>query len=263
MNCQKFEDVVTDIVRDQIMDADLQSDAMQHGRQCVSCEARLADERAITIQMRELAVLTQAASASPRLQESLLEAFERQSFIKTSSANTHRRRYWVAAIAASLLIAFGLFVARAWQPEAKKPATVVAQNGPEPSKLAGTVPTSVFSSDGSLVRSERVPARGKRLAISLQDRKNAEVKDTDAGNRFDDLIATDFIPVTYGGAANLDAGGQIVRVELPRSRLASFGLPVNMDRADEKVKADVLIGVDGLAHAIRFVGNRTASDVSK
>jgi hypothetical protein len=26
-----------------------------------------------------------------------------------------------------------------------------------------------------------------------------------------------------------------------------------MDRYNEKVKADVLIGVDGLAHAIRFV----------
>jgi hypothetical protein len=30
-------------------------------------------------------------------------------------------------------------------------------------------------------------------------------------------------------------------------------LPVNMDRYNEKVKADVLFGVDGLAHAIRFV----------
>jgi len=44
-----------------------------------------------------------------------------------------------------------------------------------------------------------------------------------------------------------------VRVELPRSALANFGLPVNMDRYNEKVKADVLVGVDGLAHAIRFI----------
>jgi len=45
----------------------------------------------------------------------------------------------------------------------------------------------------------------------------------------------------------------MVRVELPHSALATFGLPVNMDRANERVKADVLFGVDGLAHAIRFV----------
>jgi hypothetical protein len=54
-------------------------------------------------------------------------------------------------------------------------------------------------------------------------------------------------------AVNLQDGGQIVRVELPRSALANFGLPVNMDRYNEKVKADVLLGVDGMAHAIRFV----------
>ena len=54
-------------------------------------------------------------------------------------------------------------------------------------------------------------------------------------------------------AASLQDGGQIVRVELPRSALVNFGLPVNMDRYNEKVKADVIFGVDGLAHAIRFV----------
>jgi hypothetical protein len=66
-------------------------------------------------------------------------------------------------------------------------------------------------------------------------------------------IATDFIPLRYMNVANLQEGGQIVRVEVPRSALANFGLPVNMDRYNERVKADVLYGVDGLAHAIRFV----------
>jgi hypothetical protein len=47
--------------------------------------------------------------------------------------------------------------------------------------------------------------------------------------------------------------GLVVRVELPRSALVSFGLPMNMERADERIKADVLLGNDGLARAIRFV----------
>ena len=66
-------------------------------------------------------------------------------------------------------------------------------------------------------------------------------------------VATDFVPVGYGSALDLQEGGQLVRVELPRLALASFGLPVNMDRVDERVKADVLVGPDGLARAIRFV----------
>jgi hypothetical protein len=40
---------------------------------------------------------------------------------------------------------------------------------------------------------------------------------------------------------------------MPRATLASFGLPVNAERASELIKADILIGDDGLARAIRFV----------
>jgi hypothetical protein len=75
----------------------------------------------------------------------------------------------------------------------------------------------------------------------------------DRANHLTREIATDFIPLGYINVASLQEGGQIVRVELPRSALVNFGLPVNMDRYNEKVKADVLLGVDGLAHAIRFV----------
>jgi hypothetical protein len=52
--------------------------------------------------------------------------------------------------------------------------------------------------------------------------------------------------------AQLDSG-QVMRVELPRSALMSFGLPMNMERANERIKADVIVGDDGLARAIRFV----------
>jgi hypothetical protein len=61
------------------------------------------------------------------------------------------------------------------------------------------------------------------------------------------------MPLAYAGPINLQDGGQLVRVELPRSAMLSMGLPVNMDRYSERVKADVLLGADGLARAIRFV----------
>lgn len=47
--------------------------------------------------------------------------------------------------------------------------------------------------------------------------------------------------------------GQLIRVQIPRSALVSFGLPVNVERADAPVTADLLLGEDGLARAIRFV----------
>jgi hypothetical protein len=66
-------------------------------------------------------------------------------------------------------------------------------------------------------------------------------------------IATDFFPLMNRESLPQLDGGQVVRVELPRSALMSFGLPMNMDRANERIKADVVVGNDGLARAIRFV----------
>jgi hypothetical protein len=66
-------------------------------------------------------------------------------------------------------------------------------------------------------------------------------------------VATEFLPLTYGHLPVTDA--YIVRLEVPRSALVAFGLatpdlPVN---ADETIDADVLVGMDGLARAVRFV----------
>jgi hypothetical protein len=45
----------------------------------------------------------------------------------------------------------------------------------------------------------------------------------------------------------------VVRVEVPRSAMLSVGLAVSADRVSELVEADVVLGADGLARAIRFV----------
>ena len=47
--------------------------------------------------------------------------------------------------------------------------------------------------------------------------------------------------------------GELLRVSLPASAMRSVGLPVNEDRLGETVQADVLVGQEGLARAIRFV----------
>jgi hypothetical protein len=40
---------------------------------------------------------------------------------------------------------------------------------------------------------------------------------------------------------------------MPRSALIAFGLPVNVEHADAPVNAELLLGEDGMARAIRFV----------
>jgi hypothetical protein len=65
---------------------------------------------------------------------------------------------------------------------------------------------------------------------------------------------TEFISlVADAPAAPPLESGQLVRVQVPRAALASLGVPLNAERGNEPVKADVLLGGDGLARAIRFV----------
>jgi hypothetical protein len=70
-------------------------------------------------------------------------------------------------------------------------------------------------------------------------------------------VTTAFMPLTYSGVPIAD--GHVVRMEVPRAALVSFGL-VPLDSVDDAaggtVLADVIVGDDGLARAVRFVRTR-------
>jgi hypothetical protein len=66
-------------------------------------------------------------------------------------------------------------------------------------------------------------------------------------------IATAFLPLTIVLNDDAQESGQIIRMQAPRSALLALGLPVQDERSEDMVKADVIIGDDGLARAIRFV----------
>ena len=68
--------------------------------------------------------------------------------------------------------------------------------------------------------------------------------------------------MTYNDLTEIDADakldpltdGHIVRMEVPRAGLVAFGLePRDLPTERSTVLADVLVGEDGLARAVRFV----------
>lgn len=63
----------------------------------------------------------------------------------------------------------------------------------------------------------------------------------------------DFIAIPYAPPLTSWDRGQVMRVRLPRQTLRSLGIPVNEERMFERVPADLLMGEDGVARAIRFV----------
>ena len=66
-------------------------------------------------------------------------------------------------------------------------------------------------------------------------------------------IATAFFTLPEARDLPPAEAATVVRVQLPRSTMRLVGLPVNEERADERIRADMVLGQDGIARAIRFV----------
>ncbi len=250
MNCQRFETVVSELARGQMMAVGQKTEALAHSDVCDDCAARLGDEQMLTLGLQSLASEMESLEAPREIEGKLLEAFRAREVVVPIKKRQSSSRYWLAAIAAMLLIAISVVVFRWSNRPADEPRQAIKQEQPKPDvsnkpneKLAENVEKP--SVDYFL------PQRWKPKRIrpvSLRRPNNAAV-----ANHVTKEIATDFIPLSYMSPASLQEGGQIIRVQVPRSALANFGLQVNMDRYNEKVKADVLYGVDGMARAIRFV----------
>lgn len=63
-------------------------------------------------------------------------------------------------------------------------------------------------------------------------------------------VKSEFIALSY--ARNPDSG-QIVRVKVPSSMMVSLGLVASVEKPTNLVNAEILIGDDGMTHAIRFI----------
>jgi hypothetical protein len=63
----------------------------------------------------------------------------------------------------------------------------------------------------------------------------------------------EFVAIPYAEPLWPSEQIDIYRVELPRATLAHFGLPMRAGTLDSTVTADVAVGTDGVARAIRFV----------
>ena len=248
MNCQRFESVVSELARGQMMAAEQRGEALAHSDACEECAVRLRDEEMLTSGLKSLAREMDALGAPPAIEAKLLAEFRNR-----SAAAPRRKinaRYWLTAVAAILLIAIAVVALRSRTTDDKNPKVAEVE-----APKVQEAPRNQPNNDSVVVRDSRVDEpEPKVVHYPPKRRSNRQIRPTTAvASNHVNEIATDFMPLGYMNPASLQDGGQIIRVELRRSALANFGLQVNMDRYNEKVKADILLGVDGLAHAIRFV----------
>ena len=89
--------------------------------------------------------------------------------------------------------------------------------------------------------------------VNRQKRNQRLTSSASEDNLDEAEVVTQFFPLREGEDLTALESVRLVRVELPGSALSEVGLPVDPELANEPVKADVMLGQDGLARAIRFV----------
>ncbi|HWS86772.1 MAG TPA: hypothetical protein VN282_07395 [Pyrinomonadaceae bacterium] len=286
MNCLEFESQVGILARGTLADARTRAAAEAHGESCAACAARLDDERALSVGLRALAAGMKTAEAPARVEASLVAAFRARAAASVSEGLSDTAaasnvvpmsghvpaRHWswaktiaVASMAAAASLALFVLV----RPDAPQhtPARR-AMLEPPPSTSVGGPPAIARGNSSQaveeVVASAPAPAEVRsvtprtvytqrtRAANVSYDRGTVSRRARAADARAQE-VATDFIPLVQVGPYTQAEEGHLVRVELPRAALASFGLPVNVEAPGGRVKADVLMGQDGIARAIRFV----------
>jgi predicted anti-sigma-YlaC factor YlaD len=76
------------------------------------------------------------------------------------------------------------------------------------------------------------------------------------GNDSEGVIASEFFPLQGEMEVPPSESSGVVRVAVPRVTLLAFGLPMNPELAMEPIEAEILVGEDGAAQAIRFLHGR-------
>ena len=250
MNCQDFERLALSLARNNLLDATTREQGLIHTEVCERCAARLAEERALLASMRAVVAELAGEEPSARVDAALLAAFRAQTAATASPTvipTPSRARHWSTwrvAVAAGILILISV-MAIFWRSKnsfsprreerAVLPTPVITPQTPAPKQAEPPV-------DRDQVAAEQPKNLPKRV------RRRASVDSSDEAE-----AVTRFFPLREGEDLTALESLQLVRVELPGSALSEVGLPVDPETATEPVKADVVLGQDGLARAIRFV----------
>jgi hypothetical protein len=184
-----------------------------HGQECAACAAALRNHGALAAGLRGVAAEWGRLKAPGRVEARLLAAFRGQAGLASLPP---ARRWWSPLLA---WVTAGVVVGAAFllfSGRARQPQTPL--HTPAGMEAAATDWSAVLPADVT-----------------------------------GDAAAGDFIPLPNADRLPQDEDMNVVRVEVPRSAMIALGYSVPADRASERVRADVVMGSDGLARAVRFL----------
>lgn len=275
MNCEDFNKIIDELADHKPMQATIRDASVSHVALCAACAGKLANARAVGSCLL-LAASAESEDAPVRIKENLLAAFADRyrgesltpKVVDISSRRRSRRWWSAAAVAVAAVLLLAVIVPnwrKASEPDSPEPTNQLLAGRQEPAetrevageiadkvtdKVADKAPLAV--NEGIQNETARPPVTSPNRPRRLRNRTPESVSKSEAYESVAQNTGQ-YVPLTYLATATAMDSGTIVRVELSRSALTSLGFPVNVEGSSESVKADVILGDDGVARAIRLV----------
>lgn len=240
MNCEEFSEIVFDLAKDEELDEATKQRAFVHADVCPHCDGELEKARELASALSALAASTAAAAAPRQVEDILLGEFRKQRSVVAMPMRAATR--WAIGGAVALAAALILSVVILHREISRRSNLSVSPSGnaiarKNDSNSNAPPPRLPAASNSAPIDATPVNAAG--VDASVQDSDNE--------------YATDYISLPSADGAVFAEDETIVRVSMPPSALASFGLPVSTDGRDSAVLADFVLGEDGMPRAVRLV----------
>lgn len=216
------------------LDGEEANEALEaHLASCAQCAATAQEmEQTFAAIGNAFAVTLPDTVPSARLRARIASALTEQAAPRFAWANWFWRFGWAAA----MVVIAGIIIWN-WQ------GTTSLQQ-PQQSHNETPAPTAPPAPPWVIERAPEIAHHAARPRVRQRAVRNkAEVTE----------LVTQFFPLREGDDLASLENMRLVRVALPGSALGEVGLPVTREIANSQVKADVVLGDDGLARAIRFV----------
>lgn len=221
--------------------------ALSHAELCIGCAARLAEERAWLANVRVVKTELARQEAPARVKAALLAALRNQHRSAPPPVISSWLSWRWAAVAATLFVILGLAGLVAMKLGGKEqpqealrlPAPLTTPPVPAAMEKVTPAPTPVPVAMRRALRPVHLVAR---LPLRSSAAPPSETP------------APFYSLVEDGQMAPLESG-RIVRIEVPPAALIKWGVPLTETTLTQPMQADLLLGQDGLARAIRFVPN--------
>jgi hypothetical protein len=241
MSCQTLNEAIVDLARGMEVGEGTAAAIRAHVGHCAACAARFEREEALSAGLRALQASAAGAAPSGALQQRLMDEFDASQAATRPATSRGVSRGWLQAAAA---IAIGVGAIAAWR-LVSPPQVAVQQTISENRVPAGVAPQ---------VPPTPAPTPAAATGPSPSSARTTPGNQRGSGTRPSRVLhPTGFVQLPAAAGLPAFESGQIVRVEIPVTSLPMYGVDILPDAVNRPVRADLLVGQDGLPRAIRLI----------